>query len=149
MEGSSSDLNCSDLNIILEPQMGQDCSRLIMEQLLGDVVDMNDIERNDLNISALGEPGSTVQDDDDTTTQSDDVTKDYAAGYTVIIQRLLDLNTKATNSYAVMQDVKNMVIDLAHSVSKLNDTVAVLKDENVLLRTNIQEISRKQIYPSL
>ena len=124
--------------------MGQDCTKLIMEQILGDVVEMSGIEDNVLDISALGQVDSTVEEDDDTTVQRDDATRDYAAGYTVTIQRLLDLNAKTTNTCAVVQEIKIMVVDLAHSVNNLNDTFAVLKNENVLLRTNIEEISRKQ-----
>ena len=33
-----------------------------------------------------------------------------------------------------MKDIKNMIIDISHSVSKLTDTVEMLKEENAMLR---------------
>ena len=74
----------------------------------------------------------------------DDGSRDYAIGYVVIIQKLMHLDAKISTNYSVMLDVKNMIIDLGHTVSKLNDTVATLRDENIQLKVKIQEISEKQ-----
>lgn len=104
---------------------------------------MNDIEGAGLNVSALDELESMSQ-NDGTGVSKDDGTKDYATGYVVIIRKLMELESKVTNTSSTLLDVKNMIIDLSHNLSTLNDTIRALKDENMQLATKIQVISEKQ-----
>lgn len=114
-----------------------------MEQILGASIQMNEGIEDQPSTSTLGTSEHNTTYDDGTATQEDKNTRDYAAGYVVIIDRLMKLGRKVDNSYSVMMDVKTMIIDLAHSVSRLNDTVATLQSENTHLKFKLQEVSEK------
>ena len=111
-----------------------------MERVLGGIVNMSEVVEGQLNISALGTPKHTTTDDGATTTQRSSNIRDYGTGHAMIIKKLSELNKKVDGNHSVMVDVKNMIIDLAHTVSKLNDTVATLQGENAHLKFKIQEI---------
>ena len=117
--------------------MGQDSSKSVMEDIVGEVVEMGGSGTDDLNISALDPLDST-------TSAGDDHTRDYAAGYAVIIKKLMDLGVVTSASSSAILETKNMVIDLAHNISTLNETVAALKEENVRLVAKMQAVSDKQ-----
>ena len=55
----------------------------------------------------------------------------------MIISSLSRLEKKVDSSHSITVDLRNMVIDLAHSVSELNDTVATLESENAHLKFKV------------
>lgn len=118
-----------------------------MEHLVGETLDMEAAMSNedDVNISTLDTVGSPtgnthIDDNDDTTAEL----RDYAAGYTVIISKMMGIVTTLDRSTGDIQDIKNMLIDTAHSVSNLVQTVEVLSKEVSHLKSKLQEVYEKQ-----
>jgi hypothetical protein len=82
----------------------------------------------------------------DTLDSEVDGSTDYAAGYVVVIQKLAHITAKLDlkSNDSDVQDVKAMVIDMAHVVSRLVDTTQTLIAEITHLKSKIQTIYEKQ-----
>ena len=144
---SSSDLNCADLDTICEPHMGQVCCWFIMQNLLGEVVDLDAVNLEDAMEAPLDsefvEDSSNILDNTlDCTTNNNN--NDYAAGYVVIIQKLMELDKRSAQDSGHLDDIRNMLTDVYHSVGRLATAISLLTNENIMLKDKLQEVYEMQ-----
>jgi hypothetical protein len=71
---------------------------------------------------------------------------DYAAEYTVVIRKLVSLtsNLELKSNHSDVQAVKAMVIDMAHTMSRLVSTVETLVQEVSHLKSKVRTVYEKQ-----
>lgn len=122
--------------------MGQVLARILMESVVGKTVDMDvfSVVGDQVNISTLNSTYNA------TTTNNDGESerKDYAVGYTVIISKLLNIINTLNKNTSDIQDVKNMVIDTAHTLSNMVQTIDTLVKEVAHLKLKVQSVHGKQ-----
>jgi len=116
-----------------------------MQDLLGELVDLSALNLSNAMESTLDnesiDSGNVL---DSTLNTTNNNNNDYGAGYVVIIQHLMELEKKHKKDSAQLSDIKNMLVDVCHSVSNLTRLVGVLVDENILLKDKLQQVYETQ-----
>ena len=115
-----------------------------MQNLLGELVDLDGINLGDAMESTLDNEFVDSSNILDNTLDTTNNNNDYAAGYIVIIQKLMELEKKNSQDSAHLNDIKNMLTDICHSVSRLTTTVNLLNNENIMLKDKLQEVYEMQ-----